>query len=513
MAGQEKEKNPRQFPLSALVILLFAALVASSGMVGFALGRNAARSTGELMDTIVLSPGDSASRTQAVLHYLAGVLTSPNGEPKAGMTVRLDADRSGLTNEYGKFYLSDIRSGEYVLTVLDQEENQVASFPFSLDFSGNEIGADSKSDLPVFSMPEDTRLLELTFVLEDDTLFVEDSTACFVTRDGQVVDFERNSLPVRGNALAVTPGGNVAASDGAVLLPTQEILLTPAGAQQEVPVGTEPLPGVTVEEDGSAVTETGAVILPGNEIEIPDGTVIGGDHVVIIEDDRVEEVYPLPETYVPPEEEPLPEDSSAPEDSGSPEEGVESSPEPEGEEEDGLPEGLSVSDGRTRISWQQQSTVDLFKNRTDNMNLGEENGIPVAAPGSKGYYDFLLENPEDYDISYTIAIEEKTFHLPILYSVVDRADNTNYLHRERTNGKDALVSPKILIPAGTTQRFRIEWAWQYEDWFDYERDDAIDTAATKGDRCYEVAVAIRAEQANGSGDVDLGDDTRYPGKH
>lgn len=506
MAEPEKQNKPGRFPLFGLLAALFAALMFTSGAAGFALGRNAARSTGELMDTIVLSPGDSASRREEVLHYLSGTLLSEDGQPRTGVTVELDEDRTGVTNDYGKFYLSDVRSGKHTLRVLGSKGEELASMPLSLDFSGEGVGQDLTEGVPAFSMPDNTRLLELTFVLgQEKDLTIQEDTACFMTRDGQIIDFGGAALRVEQDELAVTPGGSVTAGDGTILLPAQGMALTPAGVQQEVVPNEAVLPGAVSEEDGSVVTEAGAVIRPDGQVEPPQGEPVSGSKVVLVKEEEVKALEVLPDSYIPAAAETAASSSSLPETDG---EGLSS----EGEEEPGLG-NFSVLDG-SGVSWKQQSAIDLFRNRTDNLNLGEEDGIPVAAPGSKGYYDFSLENPEEYDISYTLAIEEKTFHLPILYSVVDRADNTHYLHRERTNGKDALVSPKILIPAGTTQRFRIEWSWEYEDWFDPDADDALDTYGTmETDRRYEVAVQIRAEQLNDPTTVDPGDDTKYPGKH
>ncbi len=517
----EKENNGghgmphlRRPHLSGIVILLFAVFVATSGMAGFTLGRNSARSTGALVDTIVLSPGDSSSRAQAVLHYLSGALRSREGMPCAGFTVRLDENREDVTDQNGKFYLADLRSGSHVLEVLDEKRELVASTPLSLEFSGGTIERSGSGGTPSFVMPEDTRLLELTFVMDEEgNLVPEENSALFTTRDGQLLNFDGAGLRVRENSLVVTPEGSIAAPDGEVVLPSQKVAITKTGAQTEVKEEEEVLPGLTVKEDGSAETEDGIKILPNGEVKLPGGEIVGGDTPVEIDNGEVTEPDLLPDAYVPGEAPAVPEEDGLPEetDSASQAEETASGEDTEPEEPTG---GLSVADGASGISWKQQSFVDLFQNRTVGAELGEENGIPVAAPGSKGYYDFTLENPEQYDIAYTISIEERTFHLPILYTVVDRADNTHHLHRQRTDGKNALVSPKITIPAGTRQNFSIEWAWQYEDWFDPESDDALDMAATNSaDRCYEVTLSIQAEQISPPEVIEPGDDTKYPGQH
>lgn len=524
MAENRKGQRNGRSPLSTLLLLLFFAFTLTSGMVGFLLGRNASRPTGELVDTIVLSPGDSSGRTEPVMHYLTGKVLYREGGPCAGATVRLgDGERSDVTDETGKFYFSDVRAGEHRLEVVDEGGNLLAGTALFLDFSTEvSISADTAGSPPTFRMPEDARMLELTLTVEEDkSLQVREDSAYFVTKDGQVVEFSGTSLKIGDSSYAVTPGGNVADSLGYVLLPSKGVVFTPQGGVQIPAKEGEAIPGIIQREDGAAETEEGVSVRPGGEVELPGGeTLDREDKVVVIEGEKAEELDELPDAYVPapPEnvspETPSPEPpQNVPEESSPPENAppVDTpAPTPVPTPETG---GLQVADAGTGTSWRQQSNVDLFKNRTDNLDLGEENGIPLAAPGSKGYYEFRLENPEEFDISYTIAIKEQTFHLPILYSVVDSRDNTNYLRRERSGLTDTLVSPEILIPAGTVQNFRIDWEWQYEDWYDMEGDDALDMAATeRQDRTYLVSVLLSAEQVvrppTGSADGD----TKYPGK-
>lgn len=531
---EEKQKGKlfgqlRQPRLSALFMTLFLAFALTSGMVGFLLGRNASRSSGELVDTIVLSPGDSSLSPAETLRFLSGRLRHSSGEPFSGATVLLGSTgKSDITDEQGKFYFSDVRSGSHTLSVMDSGGSTLTELELSLDFSGAAILADL-SGQPFFQMSEDARMLEFTLILgKDQVLKIEEESAYFVTKDGQIVDFSGSSLKVRDATHAVTPAGSLVAAPGYVLLPARGTVVTPRGEQLEVSPGEEVFSGVVVEKDGSVQLEEGPVLLPDGEVKLPDGeTIGGGDKVVVVTDGEVEELPRLPEEYAPPENKPAVgtpgEASSQPEPSEPEREPSEPAPSEEGSSsavssEPESYQGISAIDQETGTSWKQQSLIDLFKNRTDTMDLGTRNGIPITAPGSKGYYEFRLENPESFDIVYTVSLEETSFHLPIRYSVVNDTNNYSYLYRERISSTEKpLRTKEIVIPAESVQNFRIDWEWMYEDWYMPERDDALDTGAASNliiaDRTYMVSVLIEAAQVIKEPEVSLDGDIRYPGIH
>lgn len=585
MTDQKNQQKSRKRIFPAVLMALFLAFCLSSGMLGFLLGRNAARSAGEVVDTIVLSPGDSSLRTQATLHYLSGRVLTPVGEPVEGATVRLgDGERSDVTDEAGKFYLSDIRPGQQTLEVTGERGELLASREISLDFSAEAaVSADPSGTPASFTMPENTRMLELTLtVAEDKTLQVHEKEACFVTKQGQVVNFNGEALQVEESSHAVTPTGNLVDSRGYVLMPTKAVMVTPQGGQARVESAEEALPGTVLEPGGTVEIGTVAVLLPSGTIQEPDGETVGGNgKVVLIGEASVQELEKLPEVYVPapptedlhvPEEESRPEkeESSAASSSSEPaprpsaeasptagptaappaalgpEDGfgeAESSSTLESQEPQNAPspeetptpeptaDGFQVIDAETQLAWRQQSFIDLFKNRTGlsavkthstshggagnlpGLDGESQEEIPVAAPGDQGYYRFQLKNAEEFEIVYTVTVTEKSFHLPILYSVIDEDSGYHYLHRERTGDSSPVSSKEIRIKPGTVQNFRIEWEWQYEDWFRPSIDDALDTAAaTREDRTYLVTVSIDAEQSPYTNAGDYGDDMRYPGK-
>lgn len=517
MAGNKKQQSGRRSFLSGMLVGLFLAFALSSGMVVYLLGRNAARPGGELVDTIVLSPGDSNLRAQETLHFLSGRLKQPAGDPLEGVTVRLDGtDRSDVTDGQGSFYLADVRPGEQTLEVLSEDGALLGSLRLTLDFSAREgVSSSLEEGSASFQMPEDARLLEIALTLDEETgLSVVPGSASLVTKDGRLVSFENKMLVLEDGGVAVTPQSSLVTSQGYVVLPNQGVTITPQGSQILQPAENggsgessgEIAPGVNREEDGSVRVDDEVVIKPDGSIVLPDGEDVDGGTVgVITPGGGYQEVDPLPDPYEPSDPSNVPEADPSPDGDGSGEEEPSQEPTPEP-----TPQGLSIMDSGTGVSWQQKSVLDLFKNRygQDRTKL-DENGeeVLLAAPGDSGYYDFRLENPEDFDIAYTVAIQETSFHLPIKYSVIDSSDNRKYLLEERSALTNAATSSEILIPAGSVQNFRIEWLWPYEDSYYTRKYDKVDTAAGVEGGQYTVSVFIRAEQVRRG----TGDETRYPG--
>lgn len=527
-------KKARSSFLPALLFLLCLGFAVTSGMVGFLLGRNASGSTGELIDTIVLSPGDSGAGLPAA-HFLSGKVLYADGAPCGDVTVRMK--ESGLTDRtdsQGKFYFSRVSGGQHTLEVLDSAGSALASAPVSLEFARDgQASADTSGTPYTFRLPEDARMLELTLTVEEDrTLTVKEGTSYFVTGNGDIADFSGSMLSVSESTYAVTPAGNVVSPGGYVMVPTRETIFTPQGQIEELP--QQAADGVQLKEDGSAETPGGVVVLPDSSVSPPEGGVVESeDKIILIDQEKAEEVETLPEPYdpsppqdAPPEgaggeppqaSEDMPAESgmSEPPENAPPEDGGNSEREPEeseAPEPTEPPMDFSMSDDQGGVSWSQQSMVDLFKNRTSGKGLGEENGVPVIAPGSAGFYEFQLKNAEEYDIDYNIAIEERSFHLPILYCIVDCRTGKRYLYGGKLGKDSGISTPVIRIPANSQQNYRLEWEWQYEDEYTASEDDAYDLAATQGDRVYILSVAIAAEQVIPKPVDPVDDETRYPGK-
>lgn len=464
------------------------------------------------------------------------------------MTVRLGTSRQDETDSQGKFFFTGVQEGEQTLEVCDKQGALLASAPLKLDFS---MEKEASAEITVsggaeFRLPENTRMLDVTFTVEEDTLTIREGASYLVTTNGEIVDFTGGKLAVKKDTFAVTPTGNVVASGGFVLLPSQETVLTPPGGSQTVGAESRPVPGLEVQPDGSAKTEAGVIILPDSGVKPPDGgSVKSEDKVIVVDGDQAEEVEQLPrpgedaggekdtdEPFRDPSSpKPAPSvpgaESSAPAEGendaelSAPGPGSSGEPEPSVEPEptvtpEPTPRGIAVEDLTTGAEWKQQSMIDLFKSRDSNPELGMEGGIPVIAPGSSGHYNFRLKNNNDFDIVYTIEIQEQSFHLPIGYSVVDAQTNYYYMSMARTGEDTGLATSTITLEANSQREYRIEWEWELEDRYRREETNAKDTLAATGsleERTYVLSVGINAAQVlPEEPEIPDGENTKYPGK-
>jgi hypothetical protein len=562
--------------LSPLVFCITVAFALTTGLLGYQLGRNGAGGSGALVDTIVLSPkqGDTAGK-----HYLAGKVVYADGSPCIEATVSLGRI-TGETDGGGKFLLSQLQGGEHLLTV-EKEGEILAETQVSLDFSAEmpslEITAEKKAKI---SLPEDTRLLEVELTVEEGGVNFSEDTLYLVDQEGSILDFEGNAYQKKQEQLLVTAQGNIITEENGeigIYLPPQKIEITEEDAAPVQP-GEEIEDGLQVEEDGSVSTEDGTTVLPDGSIQPPQQEPVSPEEPVIVENGEIQpapsvpaatpspassftpspdgegkeedtvssqpETTPFPDEPVNspgedenvsentspsepenpmaspepttplPEVSPLPEPVVTPSPSPSPSATPALTPSPEPEEETG---GLQISDRETGVSWRQQSAIDLFRRRTSGEELGEQDGLPVIAPGSSGYYDFKLSNQESFDIDFVIAIEELSFHLPILYSIQNLETGEYYIYGSKTGNtgktQDDLIAPVVRLPANTENVYRILWEWQYEDWFTASEDDAIDTQATmEKSPVYLLAVDITAEQVIPPQQDTPDEDTKYPAK-
>lgn len=528
----EPKQGKRHIFLS-LAVVVMAVFVATSGLVGFRLGRNAAASTGALVDTIVLSPDQSLAQGGAeTTHFLSGRLLRENGDPCKAATVRLlESGKADETDDRGKFFFSDVQTGENTLEIVDTAGALLGRSTLTLEFQEGAALAAGENSL---TLPQDVRMLELTLTLdpEQQSVSFDESASCAVTVEGTLVNFSGQALTLSADSASVVPGGDIVTDEGYVLLPSKALAITPWGGRQDLtplvtpneaeqtesvveeePVSSEgsAVPGVSVDEEGGVTLENGVEIQPGGVVLVPDEEPVGPtENVVLIPSDGAAEILPeLPEVYEPaatpeptvaPTKPPVSSTISPPGNGGLNSEAVAEDASPTAEPtETPTPEPTATPEPLS-ISWSQQSMVDLFKNRTSGEELGNQmvNGkeVPVIAPGSSGYYDFNLKNDADYNIRFTLSISEGSFHLPILYSVRDLETNYVYQGGSKVNTDGSAISTDyITLPPHSERSYRLGWNWQTDDWLAPWWDNEFDTAAAgRKDRTYMVSVGIQAEQ-------------------
>ncbi len=560
---EQRKGAGKRSPLPLLLFLIMVLFAVSAGMLGFVLGRSASNGQGQLVDTIVLSPDRGLASGGEATHFLSGRVVYAPGEPCRGVTVRLaEEGKTDLTDENGKFFFSDIHGGGATVEVLDSDGTLLADTLVTFRFvEGGEARADVT--VPVFELPADARMVELVLTVDPDkgSISFQEDTGYVVTTSGDVLDFCGGVLPRKNSGYSVIPGGDVVSSAGYAAIPSHQVVILPSGqtaAAEELTEQEEAESGMTVQAGGSVLLLNDVTVAPGGQVILADQdeTVGPAENVITVVQGEAEEVSQLPvaaqeesggqeedssSREESEEESASPYEETNPSPSPSPEPSLAPSLEPSLEPSSTLspvpsltpsptPDALDVNhlemdpgSGEWIVgqSWRQQSIVDLFKYRTSGAELGEaeiegEDGqvreVPIIAPGSKGYYEFNLENSADYNIRFVLSISEGSFHLPILYSVRDMETGWVYKGGSKINTDGSAISTEaILLPANSRRRYRLGWEWQYEDWLYPEQDDAYDTAATLEENgTYIVSVNITAEEVYTSSGADSG--TRVPGR-
>ncbi len=545
-------------PIFIIILLMF---VITSGALGFVLGRRAAgESLGAQLDTIPLIPPQSANPDDMgdeITHFLSariqsltgeylrssGDVTDAGGKLLPNVVLKLGSKAEEKSDSEGVFRFSDIQTGTYTLKAVDSDKHIIAGTEITFDFNeSREVKIEvSEAGLPVVTLPDNTRMLELTVELDGDKMNINEESSYVTTADYELITFDDKALAMSSEGFTITPSGNLIAPEGFIVFPESKEAITPDGYIEKQSISNVIAPMMTITEDEKIETDGGFTINPDSSVD--DGETIlypEKNAPIIIEENEAEKVE-IEEDYVPEPATPSPKPTDNPaseedESSGSETEEPDTSdvesggisdesendnptPEPGPSEPDSFI-AESVDGG---VRWQQQTAVDLFKNRVDRGRTvsktvqiaddddGRIKEVPVIEPGAHGYYRFRIINDNDFAVEYQMRISEVTFHLPLRYSLYRDNDNFNYMYGATVDTDMALTS-LISIQPHSEIIYRLEWEWPYDalDWRGRAENDKQDLLyAEMSDREYMVSLDIAATQKEESR---FGDDTRYQGE-
>jgi hypothetical protein len=141
--------------------------------------------------------------------------------------------------------------------------------------------------------------------------------------------------------------------------------------------------------------------------------------------------------------------------------------------------------------WTQGTLVDIFGERIGNNGVKTIDGIQVIAPGAKGRYIFKLENPETFDIEYTLFFSESDQNsprLPMKYRLVAGVSENSYLGGNNWESMENISTGDIPLPAGFVHYYTLEWKWE-------TLNDIIDTAIGRqsGQPFYLLNINVNAK--------------------
>lgn len=153
----------------------------------------------------------------------------------------------------------------------------------------------------------------------------------------------------------------------------------------------------------------------------------------------------------------------------------------------GFPSGFSIPG----------DTMPELVIKTDEEVWGDEEHLEIfdgkLSPGSKGSYDFVIENPTEYELEYTLSITDIVSwggRSPIRYRVI--MNGAGYVIGTPTDwfdtNEDNIFASGLQFAPKSTQKFIIEWDWPFES-----GNDEDDTQAGSSESPhYYVLVEVSA---------------------
>ena len=503
--SDHRSKEKKTWALWLLPLFLLAVL--TSSIAGYILGRNVApQPTGQILDTILLDPGQSSARTQM---HLTGRVVYSDGAPAANCTLELHSDpATAITDANGRFLFPNVPFGEHTLLVRRQDGSVAAQRAVKLNQEqaqqGVVIAQQDTGDYAI-TLSVDIRVLEIQVELNEDQLYLLSDHCTYANETGWITTPEGIASTQEG--VVVTPSGSIHLPDGAIVIPgvdgiaavilPDDTVLYPehpivSGDSTILPDGTVNLPdGVQIGPDGSVKTPDGTESIPGTG-----GIVTGNGTLIRIGGERgpgVTEPSAEPGASsganTPPFSRPESTSDSSRGDSvsssgsgggggghtGGSGSSSSSSSEPEGP-------GILTVQGETGAtgsyaSWTQISTLDLFYNRT---------GVRAdrIAPGSFGFYRFRLQNTRASALDITMTLSEQEVHLPLSITLSTLGQNT------QVSGSivDGSLVLHTVLPANAKATYQLEWKWPLEG------NDSMDTVAGSAGTDYALSLTVHAEE-------------------
>lgn len=143
-----------------------------------------------------------------------------------------------------------------------------------------------------------------------------------------------------------------------------------------------------------------------------------------------------------------------------------------------------------RRYWTQSIDADIFGERSGNIGVRLIDGMKVIAPGAKGSYTFRIENPEAFDVRYTIGLsetDENVPKVPLQYRLKYGTSGSNYTGDGGWRSITDIGTVEQTIAAGDVHYYTLEWRWD-------PSEDLMDTriGTQKGKPVYMLKITIDA---------------------
>lgn len=411
-----------------LIFALVLIVVASAFIAGIFIGKTNDEPGGGIGNVVDLTPSTQTVDTLTI----SGRLVNADDTAAAGVILRLHSEpKLVVTDSEGYFVFIGVEAGLHTLDAINTAGDVLATMP--IDITGHSLL--SSVTLTVrssggYEARVSADVIMLEFVMEYDTT------------GGEIDIIADDTMIITDGAKVVTVSGTIAAGDTAAITPSGAVLL---------PDNTLVLRGGTVVmEDGTKhypefqdiTTESGAVITDDGKVTLASGIIIQNGEITFVNDTVLNHVSGTAVAIG---------------------DGVINQP------TTGLTINPSEELGSALIAYQDSQQWDTYINLFGTTSATE---TPVIQPGSSGSYTFQVKNPNTFGMDINLIISEQQHvagELPINYRL---KSGDIYLSGTADSyvTDDALAQTDVLILAGATATFTVEWLWPLSG------NDELDTA-------------------------------------
>lgn len=164
--------------------------------------------------------------------------------------------------------------------------------------------------------------------------------------------------------------------------------------------------------------------------------------------------------------------------------------------------GFDMDDGSGNLMFSTESEQKMFHASYasadgSDFSVQSATGDPVVAPGTQGEYTFRINNPDDFDVFYSVTLDglfsiEGTDHLiPIMVRM--KGHDGEYLigsdyHYEKIS-KLKSISDAGTLKGKSSRYYTLEWMWPYES-----GNDALDTMLGMGNLSLDNAPTLKPNE-------------------
>lgn len=506
--NRREHQKSRTWWLYIPLLLVFVSI--TSFIAGTRIGRGTDLNLGQMLDTIILSPSGEVVDANRI--DFSGQIWNADGSPCGNQMLELHSEpMRTVTDSEGFFYFRSVETGEHRLAMLDDAGQELGAVGVTIgrdktvSYGNIEKGISGEYQLAVSEQAVVIHIKirvdsEKQIVLEPE-VYTRKSGENYRDSKGQEQSSGRfgpqepqTHIPESGEGKLDLDNSEAAVSESQNSANTTD---TDAAAQSQ-PYRESRIPEELTQSQESQQSQQETALQPpelsesaaateaetGKQTEGNSGGGGGGSsNTTPTKPSESETETENPTEPTKPEPDPTEPTKPDPTDPTEPDPTEPTDPTDPDETDPGT-QSVTVQEKGGPV-WTQNTVISLFANRT---GAGAEKKL---MPGSAGYYEFLVSNPNTFGITYRMSISAPAGQLllPLRYRL--KSGNV-YLCGDKDTWLTAgqLSAAAVKLNPGDDKEYRLEWQWLFDG-----GDDAYDTQIGTGDNLeYRVIVTIAIEQ-------------------